>query len=242
MKPNYKIKERTVSRLYPTITICVLACLFPVQTAPAADPNDPIKVEDHTGAIRVSCIGDSITAGVGANKGMSYPDQLGKLLGKPWEVRNFGVSGATLLNKGNRPYQGQKHFRAALGSEPNVVIIMLGTNDTKAQNWKMKDQFAADYKDLIKQFAELKCKPRIFVCHPVPVPGGGNFGITEAGVREESPMIDAVAEEMKVGVIDMYSALKDHPETIPDKVHPNSDGAALMAKAAYKKLTGKEAK
>jgi lysophospholipase L1-like esterase len=210
-------------------------------SATADDPNAPIRLEDHRGVVRVACVGDSITAGVGAGRGMSYPDQLGKLLGKQWEVRNFGVSGSTLLKHGDLPYQRQGQFKAALASSPNVVIIMLGTNDTKPQNWKRKDEFVADYEDLVTQFAQLPTRPRIFICYPVPVPGSGNFGINEAGVRAEAPMIDTVAKEMQVGVIDMYGALKDHPNTLPDRVHPNDEGAALMAKAAFAKLTGKPA-
>lgn len=73
----------------------------------------------------------------------------------------------------------------------------------------------------------------------MPVPGAGNFGINEAGVKEEAPMIEAIAKEMNVGVIDMYAALKDRPETLPDRVHPNTAGAELMAKAAAEALAGK---
>ena len=64
--------------------------------------------------------------------------------------------------------------------------------------------------------------------------------VNEAGVREEAPLIDKVAHESQAGVIDMYGALQDHPETLPDRVHPNTAGAALMAKAAYQALTGKK--
>jgi len=222
------------------MTVALIALLSCVALGADLDRNAPIRIEDCQGTIRVACVGDSITAGVGAARGQSYPAQLGKMLGEKWEVRNFGVSGSTLLNHGDKPYQKQKAFQAALQYEPQVVIIMLGTNDTKPQNWKFKGEFAADYQDLLGKFAKLPSKPRIFICRPVPVPGKGNFGINEAGVREEAPLIDKVAQKMQVGVIDMYSALKDHPETLPDRVHPNTAGAALMAKAAYRALTGKE--
>jgi lysophospholipase L1-like esterase len=208
---------------------------------PAADPNAPIRPQDYEGQIRVACVGDSITAGVGAAQGQSYPAQLGALLGDRWEVRNFGVSGSTLLNRGDKPYQKEKAFQAALQSQPQVVIIKLGTNDTKPQNWKFKDQFAADYQDLVRQFAALPSKPRIFVCHPVPVPGKGNFGINEPALQEAIPMIDQVAQETKSGVIDMYGALRDQPDLLPDRVHPNTAGATRMAEAAYQVLTGKAA-
>ena len=218
-----------------------LFTLFAICTpALAGDANAPLRVEAYPGTIRVACVGDSITAGVGAAKGKSYPAQLGALLGSKWEVRNFGVSGSTLLKHGDKPYQKERSFSAALAYKPNVVVIMLGTNDTKPQNWKLKNQFAADYKDLVGQFAQLPSKPRVFICHPVPVPGKGNFGINEAGVQEEIPMIDKIAAELHTGTIDLHSALKEHPEMLPDRVHPSTDGAALMARAVHEALTGKK--
>ena len=127
-----------------------LFALFP-WLALGADPdrNAPIQIADYQGKIRLACVGDSITAGVGAAGGQSYPNQLAKMLGERWEVRNFGVSGSTLLNQGDMPYQKQGAFQAALKFEPQVVVIMLGTNDTKPQNWKLKSKFASDYKDLL---------------------------------------------------------------------------------------------
>ena len=221
--------------------IVVLSSLFSLsRAAMATDPNAPIRLEDYNSTVRVACVGDSITAGVGAANGQSYPAQLGKMLGAKWEVRNFGVSGSTLLNQGDKPYQKEKAFKAALDYKPNVVIIMLGTNDTKPQNWKFKDRFIADYKDLVEQFAKVPSKPRIFICRPVPVPGKGNYRINEPSLQEQSPMIDKVAQQMAVGLIDMHAALKDHPEMIPDRVHPNTAGATRMANAVLKALTGKE--
>src|SRR4051812_42639772 len=48
---------------------------------------------------KVAAIGDSITAGAGTlNRTTdSYPSQLAQMLGDQWEVKNFGVTGATLL-------------------------------------------------------------------------------------------------------------------------------------------------
>ncbi len=158
-----------------TVT-AVLLSLFSF-SARAVDRNAPIRTEGYEGTIRVACIGDSITAGVGAANGESYPGQLGRMLGGKWEVRNFGVSGSTLLKHGDLPYQKQQAFQAALQYQPQVVIIMLGINDTKPQNWKLKDQFSAGYEDLVGRFARLPSKPRVFVCRSVPVPGQGNFGI-----------------------------------------------------------------
>ncbi len=200
----------------------------------------PVDTGKFKATIRVACVGDSITQGVGASRGNAYPVQLGRMLGEKWVVENFGVSGSTLLNHGDKPYQKQAAFKKALGARPDIVIIKLGSNDTKPQNWKFKDEFVADYKDLIKQFAALPSKPRIFICRPAFVPGNGNFGINEAAVLEQIPMLDQLATDLKLDVIDIHAALKEHPEMLPDRVHPNTAGATVMAKTVFQTLTGRE--
>jgi lysophospholipase L1-like esterase len=216
----------------------IIALLIANQIAIA--DGGPIDVASHKKPIIVACVGDSITAGVGTEKGRSYPAQLQAMLGADWKVNNFGNSGSTLLNHGDKPYQKQGSFKQALASNPDVVVIKLGTNDTKPQNWKFKDEFITDYMNLIGQFTALPSKPRIFICRPAPVPGKGNFGINEAGVQEEIPLLDKIAAEEKATVIDIHASLADHPEFLPDRVHPNTKGATLMAKAVFKSLTGKE--
>jgi lysophospholipase L1-like esterase len=123
--------------------------------------------------------------------------------------------------------------------EPAIVIIMLGTNDTKPQNWKHEAEFAADYRELVKSFQTLKSQPKVFVCRPVPVPGKGNYGINEENIQKEIPRVDALAKELGCGVIDMHAALEKFPEMLPDRVHPNTVGAGEMAKAAAKAISGK---
>lgn len=203
----------------------------------AVEPPAP----DKPMPLRVACIGDSITQGSGADPGKSYPSQLQEMLGAKYKVGNFGVGGRTLLKKGNLPYWNEKAYRDALAFNPGIVIIMLGTNDTKPQNWKFESEFVADYTALVKSFQDLPSKPQVFVCRPCPVPEPGNFGINEKGVKEEIKRIDKLAREMKLEVIDMHKALEDKPELLPDRVHPNTAGAGEMAKAAYMALTGKRA-
>lgn len=206
-----------------------------------AGPMDPIKLEDYKAPVRVSCIGDSITEGSGAAPGKAYPSQLQELLGDKWKVTNFGISGRTLLKNGDFPYWKEEKYQFALKSEPDVVIIMLGTNDTKPQNWKFEKEFVADYTELVKSFQALSSKPRIYVCRPCPVPEPGNFGINEKNLKEWIKRIDKLAKEMDLGVIDMHAALKRHPEMLPDRVHPDTAGAGEMAKAAFEVLTGDKA-
>ena len=205
----------------------LLLALFSLMTARAAEP------------IKVACVGDSITQGAGAQKGKSYPAQLQGLLGDGYQVGNFGVSGRTLLKKGDFPYWKEKKYQDALAMEPAIVVIMLGTNDTKPQNWKFESEFDADYRELVKSFQSLKSKPKVFVCRPVPVPGIGNYGINEENIQKEIPRVDALAKEIGCGVIDMHAALEKSPELLPDRVHPNTAGAGEMAKAAAKAIAGK---
>lgn len=189
----------------------------------------------------VACVGDSITFGAGASKGKSYPSQLQEMLGSGWKVGNFGVSGRTMLRKGDHPYWSEKAYQDALSSEPDYVIIMLGTNDTKPHNWKHERHFAKDCRDLAKSFLDLPGRPKVFLCRPCPVPEPGNFGINEINLQRQIPRIDAVARTLKLDVIDMHAALAGHPEFLPDRVHPNDDGARLMAAAAFAAITGKPA-
>lgn len=199
----------------------------------------PVLAEDVKTPVKIACVGDSIPAGVGT-KDIShdaYPAQLARLLGDKYDVHNFGVSGATLLNKGDKPYQKEPAFHQALDLKPDVVVIMLGTNDTKPQNWKFKDEFSADYKDLAGQFASLRGKPKIYVCYPVDVPGAGNFGINDAGLKEEMPMIGSLAKGMGLTIIDLHTPFVGKPKLLPDRVHPNTEGATLMAKTVFEGLT-----
>ena len=216
----------------------LLALLLTHWLAPAAGPVEPIKPAAYDHPVRVACVGDSITAGFGVPGGQAYPDQLQALLETTWEVRNFGVSGRTLLRKGDSPYWKEKAFTEAQAYRPDVVVILLGANDTKPQNWAHHDEFAVDYADLVKTFRDLEGKPRVYVCRPCPVPPPGNFGINEEGVQEEIKIIDRIAADQQLGLIDMHAALADKPDLLPDHVHPNAAGAGVMAATVYQALTG----
>jgi len=220
--------------------LCLVGLLAPCL---AADATTPIPVADYKGTIKIACVGDSITYGAGVKDRAknAYPFVLGRLLGDKWEVRNFGVSGATLLRKGDKPYEKQKAFQQALDFKPDVLIVKLGTNDTKPQNWKHQDQFEADYKWLIEQFRKANPEVRVYLCLPVPA-FPGNWGINDKTIREGViPAVRKLAKECQTQIIDLYAALEGKKELVPDKVHPNAEGAAIMARTVYKALTKKDA-
>ena len=94
------------------VITCVVLCL-PTVSCTRHGGSKPIRVQDYQGMIRVACVGDSITYGHGIENRLKacYPAQLGRMLGDQWEVRNFGVSGATMLKQGDLPYWQQPAFK-----------------------------------------------------------------------------------------------------------------------------------
>ena len=181
--------------------------------------------------VRVACVGNSITFGAGIRNRSEncYPAQLGKALGDRYQVRNFGVSGATLLKKGDKPYWKEQALKSACEFRPHVVVIKLGTNDTKPFNWKHKDDFEPDLTAMVDHFAALPEKPRVMLCKPVPV-FRDRWGINDKTVREGViPIISAVAKKKSLPVVDLYEALNGQSRLFPDGVHPDADGAKIIA-------------
>ena len=191
--------------------------------------------------IKVACIGDSITEGAGVDNANTnaYPIVLGRLLGTNYQTRNFGVSGRTLLRRGDYPYWNETAFRDATNYTPNIVTIKLGTNDSKPQNWKFKDQFGRDLGDMIDVFANLPSHPRVFVCLPVPAYGIG-FDINPDIIKNEIiPIIKQVAKQKGVTTVDLYTSLSGRPDLFPDLIHPNAAGAAMIANTLHGALLQK---
>jgi acyl-CoA thioesterase I len=201
-----------------------------------------LPAEADQGVLKIACVGDSITFGSGVEnrETNNYPAVLGRMLGSKFEVKNFGVSGTTVLKAGDHPYWQADAFKAVDDYRPNAIVLKLGTNDSKPQNWKYAARFEADLRELVDHFQALPSKPRIWLCLPVPV-YETQWGINDAVVRGEIvPKIRRVAAEKKLPTIDLYAALSGKPDHFPDKVHPNAAGAGVIARVVYRALTGNE--
>ncbi|HXK61089.1 MAG TPA: GDSL-type esterase/lipase family protein [Acidobacteriota bacterium] len=189
--------------------------------------------------IRVACVGDSITRGHGIPnpEEHGYPAVLGRLLGPGYNVRNFGHGGVTMLSGSGRPYRSVPEFQAATDFQPNIVVMMLGTNDAHPPEWQERGaQFADDCRALIDHFAGLPSSPTIWLCLPAPlIPGRDDERMTNLH-EKIMPLLRAVAKEKQVGLIDVYSNLVDCPELFPDKVHPNAAGAAIIAETVARAI------
>lgn len=196
----------------------------------------------YSAPIKVACIGNSITfgSGIADRPRDSYSSQLARMLGPKWEVRNFGVGGRTLLKKGDFPFWKEEAYLQAKAFLPDVILIKLGTNDTKPQNWTYSREFFPDYRTMVQELKALPSHPKIYLCKPVPA-FGNRWGINDSIlVHGVIPAVEKLAREENLPVIDLYAALSGKASLFPDQIHPNAEGAGLMAKTIQKALTGKE--
>ena len=190
-------------------------------------------------AVRVACIGNSITFGAGIKNRSrdSYPSVLARMLGDSYWVKNFGVSARTMLNKGDHPYMNEPAYKNALAFNPNIVVIKLGTNDSKSFNWKYKADFMKDAQNMITAFKGLPSQPKIYLCYPSKAYLTGD-GINDDIISKEIiPMIKKLAKKNDLSVIDLHTAMDGMPELFPDLIHPNEKGAQVMAKAVYQSIS-----
>lgn len=191
--------------------------------------------------IKVACVGNSITAGVGVkNRDKdSYPMMLGQMLGKEYEVRNFGVSGRTMIQK-DKSYMKEATYRQALDYKPDILIIKLGTNDTNPVYWQYKDDYAKDMTVMIQAFRRQSPAVKIYICYPVTIYTDRFSQRDSVLTTELIPMIDEVAKKNDAQTIDLHTPTQNMQDAFIDALHPNEKGARVMAKVIYKALTGKE--
>lgn len=193
--------------------------------------------------IKVACVGNSVTYGYGLKDRAhdAYPVRLQAMLGDKYEVRNFGHSGATLLTQGHNPYVKLPEFRAALDFKADLVVIHLGLNDTDPRNWPHHaDEFIPNYRALIDSFRVANPKAKIWICLMTPI--FHDHPRFDSGTRLWHGLIQQrirqIAATDNVGLIDLYTPLHSHPDLFPDALHPNPEGALILAKTVFGGLTG----
>ena len=201
-----------------------------------------------TDAVRVACIGNSITDGHGIDMATAYgyPALLQKRLGDSYWVRNFGVSGRTMLNKGDMPYMKEQAWKDALAFSPDIVVIKLGTNDSKPQNWQYGNEFGQDLEQMIlalrpdlaqksKKSKKAKkpvtdVKPRIILCTPIPAIKS-TWDISDAVITNNIiPIQQEIAAKYGLEVVDLHTLFNGGAELmLDDGIHPNGKGAERLA-------------
>lgn len=188
---------------------------------------------------KVACIGDSVTKGYGIAKGKSYPEQLQTQLGENYLVGNFGRNGATLLKKGHNPYMASPEYREALLFQPDIVVIALGLNDTDPRNWpNYKLDFKSDYHSLIESFKQQNPKVQIYICKMTPIFSGHPRFLsgTRDWFQQIQSEIISIAENHHLTLIDNHAELYTRIDLFDDFIHPNADGATILANNVFKHL------
>ena len=186
--------------------------------------------------IKVAAIGASITYGYGtANRQTkAFPAQLQTMLCNKYEVHNYGVSGSTMLMKGDLPYSKTKEFQQALALNPDVVLIDLGGNDSKLINRVYADDIENNCHFFIESFSKLSSHPRIMILLPIVSFVKDSSGIYDPVIVDTIiPHLQQAAFADNVEVVNMHPLLINHPELMPDKIHPNAQGAFIMARKLY---------
>jgi lysophospholipase L1-like esterase len=176
---------------------------------------------------RIACLGDSIT------QITPYPMDLQTMLGNNSVVGDFGVSGSTVDFDTSKPYLSQAAFKQAESFLPTTVIIMLGTNDARTDNYKQINTFVADYETMISRIQAFSSKPRIFIVEPPPIYNNSLNLNGTSFAQGVIPRIQQVANALNLPLINVYTPLLNHPEYFPDGVHPNSEGAQVIANIIY---------
>lgn len=227
------ISNKTLSTL-----LLVLFCLTTLQL-PAAAKRKKVAAEP----VRVACVGNSITYGTGIEdrEHFSYPVQLQQMLGNGYVVGNFGKPGATLLYKGHRPYVEQPEFKEALRFKGDIAVIHLGINDTDPRNWpNYRDEFVKDYLSIMDSLRAANPKVHFILARMTPI--ADRHPRFQSGTKqwhdEIQTAIETVAHVSGAELIDFHEPLYPYPNLLPDAIHPNPEGAGILAKTVYGGITG----
>mmetsp|Transcript_2937 Transcript_2937/g.5598 ORF Transcript_2937/g.5598 Transcript_2937/m.5598 type:complete len:252 (+) Transcript_2937:4-759(+) len=214
-----------------------------------------------SGVIKVSCVGDSITYGYLSTEGMTYPAQLQNLLGSGYKVSNFGSNGRTMLKSSDYPYWNTSQYQAALDSNPDIVVLMLGTNDAKYYNWgPHSSEYPIDYLDMVSVFQSLPSRPQVFTMIPPPLYKDGQYDMNQTVINSFYPGTDlpgsirAIAQTAGLPPpIDLFDVFQAHCPVVQgtpghnashelvtcdwiahggtDACHPNNSGYGQIAQA-----------
>lgn len=174
---------------------------------------------------RIGALGDSITRG---SEQANYPSELKALIPDKDSVTNYGVAGTCLVKDCFAPIWNTSAFSALLKDKPDIILVMLGTNDVHFKNYGVRQNFEMDYREMIDLFQEMDSEPRIVLCYPPPF--YENSPVGDSLVRTELiPIIDKIAADYHLEVVDTHFKVDDYPAHYPDKLHPDREGAHTLA-------------
>lgn len=210
--------------------------------------------ENHTpfGKIRIACVGDSITKGIGATGwengdfSNAYPEQLGGLLGDSCTVGNFGRGSSYVYYEEGRTeylwYPNTKEHTDSINFDPDIVIIKLGTNDAKKiTSEDLSNEWAKQFTDIVNVYKNLDSKPDIYILSSI------TMVLFDSELREHNlknyilPKQESVAGELGCTFLDSYNDLYDifysGDGFASDYLHPNDTGYKAIAEYVKNKIS-----
>ena len=192
--------------------------------------------------LKVVCVGDSITEGSGAS---NYPSFLrSRLDAGAIEVVNLGRGGRTMMKQGDFPYWKEEAYAEALESRADVIVLLLGTNDSKKHNWD-EEQYERDYVEMVQQFQNMESSPTIWLVIPPPLHVDGAMEMQQEVINHHIPRkIRKIAETCSIPehqIIDLFETMGGKGLFNPnyfllDGCHPNSLGYFIMAETIAEAL------
>lgn len=210
--------------------------------AQVSDPED--------GQIRIACVGDSITYGHGVSNWPqnNYPALLGDMLGDKYHVQSFGVSGRAVQDNSDQPYRALKHYQQSLDYKADIIVFMMGSNDSKPENWFGEEAFRTALLELLDSYISEEKQPIIYLCTPASAffADGYTENLTSHDLQPEmvnviADIIREIAQERGYKLIDIHALTAQHPEWFSkDGVHPSNEGAAAIANEVYNALCSEQ--
>lgn len=182
-------------------------------------------------AVRVACVGDSITQGFG---GHSYVEVLAAEATDA-VYGNFGVCGTTALQDGAPSYADTQAYAESLAWGADVVVLMLGTNDTAY--WQGTQAFEADYGQLVDSY--LESGAQVILCTPLAPDARkatNDYGVNPALFAAVNEVVHQVAAARDLPVAEVYAETEGAAVTLEDGIHPNQAGAAAIAEVVNSQL------
>ncbi|GMG62276.1 hypothetical protein TEHAB4_20240 [Tetragenococcus halophilus] len=242
MRNLFRKKRINIVLFILLLLVIIFAVIFYFNARSSPDnENEGVTASDT----RIAAVGDSITYDmyIAAIEGDFYPEQLENLLGEGYAVRNFGVSNYAAQSSSDFPYETTEEYEESLDFNPEIVIIMLGTNDTKATNWNGADQFKEEYEALLKNYQDLASVSRIILASPPPafiesdvISGSIDSGVV-INVRD---VVEETADEFGLEFVDVYEEMRGHSEYFPDGIHPDEEGSEALAEIFYQQISKEE--
>ena len=203
-----------------------------------------LNPEYKDGQTKIALVGDSVTYGHSIKNWPknNYPALLSDMLGESYCVKSYGVRGSTVQPDGDQPYNLTKAYTWSHDYQADIIVLMLGSNDSKPENWKGTEKFKEEYMALLKSYMKADNEPTILLCTPPTAyyPDGvteglSNYDIQPLIVEEIAETVKDVAEEYDCMLININDLTANRRDLFgKDNVHPNNKGAEAIASEVYK--------